>query len=101
MIAYLVSSAIIIAFAQAMRVARQRARERSEFLRITVASIGEYTGLELIARGGMGEIYKANHPTLNRTLAIKVLSAHFKEDPDFNKRFAREAEMMALCPLVS
>ena len=60
-----------------------------------VASIGEYTGLELIARGGMGEIYKANHPTLNRTLAIKVLSSHFKEDPDFNKRFAREAEMMA------
>lgn len=61
----------------------------------TVASVGEYTGLELIARGGMGEIYKAVHPTLNRTLAIKVLSAYFKEDPDFNRRFAREAEMMA------
>lgn len=60
-----------------------------------VASIGEYSDLELIARGGMGEIYKASHPTLNRTLAIKVLSAYFKEDPDFNKRFAREAEMMA------
>jgi tRNA A-37 threonylcarbamoyl transferase component Bud32 len=61
----------------------------------TVANIGEYTNLELIARGGMGEIYKANHPTLNRTLAIKVLSSYFKEDPDFNKRFAREAKMMA------
>jgi tRNA A-37 threonylcarbamoyl transferase component Bud32 len=60
-----------------------------------VASIGSYTGLELIARGGMGEIYKANHPTLNRTLAIKVLSKYLEEDPDFNKRFAREAEMMA------
>jgi len=60
-----------------------------------VASIGEYTGLELIAHGGMGEIYKANHPTLNRVLAIKVLSTHFKEDPDFNRRFAREAKMMA------
>jgi serine/threonine-protein kinase len=58
-------------------------------------SIGEYTGLELIARGGMGEIYKANHPTLNRTLAVKLLSPHFKDDPDFNKRFAREAKMMA------
>ena len=61
----------------------------------TVASVGEYTGLELIARGGMGEIYKANHPTLNRALAIKILSDYFKEDRDFNKRFAREAEMMA------
>jgi tRNA A-37 threonylcarbamoyl transferase component Bud32 len=61
----------------------------------TVASIGGYTGLELIARGGMGEIYKARHPSLNRTLAIKVLSSYFKEDPDFNRRFAREAETMA------
>jgi predicted Ser/Thr protein kinase len=59
------------------------------------SSIGEYTGLELIARGGMGEIYKANHPTLHRTLAVKLLSPHFKDDPDFNKRFAREAKMMA------
>lgn len=60
-----------------------------------VAGIGEYTGLELIARGGMGEVYKAVHPTLNRTLAIKILSTYFKDDPDFNHRFAREAEMMA------
>ena len=61
----------------------------------TVANIGGYTDLKLIARGGMGEIYKAQHSNLNRTVAIKVLSAYFKEDPDFNKRFAREAETMA------
>lgn len=61
----------------------------------TVYSIGSYTGLELIARGGMGEIYKARHPNLNRSVAVKVLSTYFKEDPDFNKRFAREAETMA------
>lgn len=61
----------------------------------TVANIGGYTDLELIARGGMGEIYKAHHAGSNRTLAIKVLSSYFKEDPDFNKRFAREAETMA------
>ena len=60
-----------------------------------ITTLGEYTALELIARGGMGEVYKARHPTLNRTLAIKVLSTYFKEDPDFNKRFAHEAEMMA------
>ena len=60
----------------------------------TIGSIGEYTAIELIARGGMGEIYKARHPTLNRTLAIKVLSTYLKDDSDFNKRFEREAEMM-------
>jgi tRNA A-37 threonylcarbamoyl transferase component Bud32 len=60
-----------------------------------VTSIGGYTDLESISRGGMGEIYKARHPTLNHILAVKVLSLYFKDDPDFNKRFAREAEMMA------
>jgi hypothetical protein len=60
-----------------------------------VTSVGGYKDLEFIARGGMGEVYKARHPNLNRTVAIKVLSAFFKDDPSFNKRFAREAKTMA------
>jgi tRNA A-37 threonylcarbamoyl transferase component Bud32 len=60
-----------------------------------VTSIGGYTKMELIARGGMGEIYKARHPTLNRAVAIKILSIYFKDDSAFNKRFAREADLMA------
>jgi tRNA A-37 threonylcarbamoyl transferase component Bud32 len=77
-------------------VKRQNAKiEKVSHLPIrAIASISEYTALELIARGGMGEIYKARHPTLNRTLAIKVLSTYLKDDSDFNKRFAREADMM-------
>ena len=61
----------------------------------TVTNVGGYKNLELIARGGMGEVYKARHPSLNRTVAIKVLSAYFKDDSSFNKRFAREAKTMA------
>jgi tRNA A-37 threonylcarbamoyl transferase component Bud32 len=60
-----------------------------------VTSIGGYQGLELIGRGGMGEVYKARHPNLNRTVAIKILSSLFKDDPNFTKRFAREAKTMA------
>ena len=61
----------------------------------TVTSVGGYKNLELIARGGMGEVFKARHPNLNRTVAIKLLSTHFKDDAGFNRRFAREAKTMA------
>jgi hypothetical protein len=56
---------------------------------------GPYSGLELIGRGGMGEVYKAHHPTLNRPVAIKVLPAQLAAEGDFRKRFEREAKTAA------
>lgn len=52
--------------------------------------------LELIGKGGMGEVYLARQLTLNRLVAIKVLSLDQGADrPNQIERFRREAELMA------
>ncbi len=56
---------------------------------------GAYQGLELIGRGGMAEIYKATHPTLGLPVAIKLLPAALAADPDFRRRFTREAQVIS------
>src|SRR6266852_1760437 len=43
----------------------------------------------------MGEVYKARDTRLNRTVAIKVLSASFASDPQFRERFDREARTIS------
>ncbi len=58
-------------------------------------SIGPYADVSLIARGGMAEVYKANHPTLGRDVAIKVLSPDLATDEGFRRRFEREAKTVA------
>jgi tRNA A-37 threonylcarbamoyl transferase component Bud32 len=60
-----------------------------------LTSIQGYKDLLLIARGGMGEVYRAQHLHLDRTVAIKVLSTYLQDDPLFNRRFAREAKAMS------
>ncbi len=57
--------------------------------------LGVYQVLEPIGRGGMAEVYKGHHPTLNRTVAIKVLAAERAEEEDFRVRFEREARTVA------
>ena len=51
--------------------------------------IGPYEILGLIGKGGMGEVYRARDPRLNRDVAIKVSNAQFTE------RFSREARAIA------
>ncbi|MCZ4553186.1 serine/threonine-protein kinase [Gordonia rubripertincta] len=57
--------------------------------------IGGYQILELIGRGGMGEVYKAQHPRLPRADAIKLLNSTYGTDPDTRARFEREADLVA------
>ncbi len=44
-----------------------------------------------LGTGGMGNVYRAEHVTIRRPVAIKVLHADFAGDPDHGKRFQREA----------
>jgi tRNA A-37 threonylcarbamoyl transferase component Bud32 len=54
--------------------------------------------LELIGQGGMGAVYKARQPSLDRPVAVKVLPPEAGRDPAFAERFGREARALArLC----
>ncbi len=48
-----------------------------------------------IGRGGMADVYKGIQLTLNRPVAIKIISASFSRDPSFSKRFLLEAQTVA------
>ncbi len=51
--------------------------------------------IDLIGAGGMGAVYKARQPGLDRLVALKVLPAEFDHDVKFALRFTREARTLA------
>ncbi len=51
--------------------------------------------LELLGQGGMGMVYKARQPQLDRFVALKLLSPELAKDPAFAERFSREAKALA------
>ena len=51
--------------------------------------------LEFVGKGGMGAVYKARQPNLDRLVALKILPPTVAGDPGFAERFNREARALA------
>ena len=59
------------------------------------ASLGGYQLLKPLGRGGMGVVYLARQVSLDRLVALKVMSSRWADDPTFLARFLREAHAAA------
>ena len=60
-----------------------------------IQKIGKYRILERIGRGGMGTVYKAHDPMLDRLVALKVISSEGEITDELKTRFYREAQACA------
>jgi serine/threonine protein kinase len=57
--------------------------------------LGPYEIQSPLGAGGMGEVYRARDTRLDRTVAIKILSAHLTGNPELKQRFEREARAIS------
>jgi eukaryotic-like serine/threonine-protein kinase len=58
-------------------------------------AFGPYQVIAELGQGGMGRVLRARHTTLQRDVALKVLSPRIADDPFFAERFLREARAAA------
>lgn len=56
---------------------------------------GGYEIRDLIGRGGMAAVYRAQQISMNRIVALKLLPRHFATDESYLQRFTREVEIVA------
>jgi basic membrane lipoprotein Med (substrate-binding protein (PBP1-ABC) superfamily)/ABC-type phosphate/phosphonate transport system substrate-binding protein len=58
-------------------------------------TLGQYRIIEQLGKGGMATVYRAFQPSLERSVALKVLMPYFAHEEGFSKRFVREAKAIA------
>ncbi len=57
--------------------------------------LGKYKLIELLGRGGMGHVFLGEHTTMNRRVALKIVSREVRKDPASLERFLNEARAIA------
>jgi len=57
--------------------------------------LGQYVLLERLGQGGMGEVFKARHCSLDRIVALKVIRRDLTSKPEAVRRFHREIQSVA------
>src|SRR5678815_3801952 len=55
-------------------------------------TIGNYLVTQKLGEGGMGSVYLAEHPTIGKKVALKILHAEFSSNPEVAERFFTEAK---------
>src|SRR5580704_17156880 len=55
-------------------------------------TIGNYLVTQKLGEGGMGSVYLAEHPSIGKKVALKVLHAEFSQNPEVAERFFTEAK---------
>ena len=60
-----------------------------------VGRLGHYRVLDVLGRGGMGYVFRAEDTRLKRLVALKVMNKRFSTAPNSRKRFLEEARAMA------
>ncbi|HKR65931.1 MAG TPA: serine/threonine-protein kinase, partial [Thermoanaerobaculia bacterium] len=57
--------------------------------------LGPYEVVAHLGAGGMGEVWRARDTRLDRSVAVKILPAMLRDDPQFRVRFEREAKIIS------
>lgn len=60
-----------------------------------IGRLGHYRILQVLGRGGMGAVFLADDPKLNRRVALKVMLSRIAKIPAARERFLREAKVAA------
>ncbi len=60
-----------------------------------IGRLGRYRVLKVLGAGGMGVVFRAHHPQLERLVALKAMLPKVAAQPDARDRFTREAKAMA------